>query len=410
MTTVQTPARRAPLAALVMSNYVAWFGNAITLVAVPLYVLERTGSPLWTGLAGFANALPMAVAGLVGGVFVDRFGARRISIAADALAGLVLLGVPLLDAAGALPLPVLMALLLVRTLVDTPGSAARQALLPAAIAAARTRPEAANSWFQSGPRLALIIGPPLGALLVERLGGTAALYVNTATFLLSAALVAALVTRPEPQGSARPATRFRADFVEGWTFLTSHPLLLAILGVVVITNFIDDAFTPVLLPLYAERVLGDPQLLGWLIAATGVGAVLGTFLYAPASRTLLKDRYVTFVGCFAVVAAARIAMTFLPNLWIMIVLMFVVGLASGPLNPLITTVIQERTPEQVLGRVFGAVMALAFVAAPVGILFAGWLAELAGIRWVLIVFAVAYVALIVAALRSATLRTVRDHA
>ena len=60
------PDSRAPLMALLAANYISWFGNGMTIVAVPLYVLHVTGSSLATGLAGFANALPLAVGGLVG--------------------------------------------------------------------------------------------------------------------------------------------------------------------------------------------------------------------------------------------------------------------------------------------------------------------------------------------------------
>jgi hypothetical protein len=71
----------------------------------------------------------------------------------------------------------------------------------------------------------------------------------------------------------------------------------------------DDAFTPVLLPVYSKDVLHDLNLDGWLLTAYGVGAMAGTLIYAPASRRLLANRYLTFVGCFAAVAAVRVALS-----------------------------------------------------------------------------------------------------
>lgn len=82
---VTQPRSRLPLLALLSANYISWFGNGLTIVAVPLFVLNQTGSSLATGLAGFANAVPLAVGGLLGGVVTDRLGGRLVSVGADLL-------------------------------------------------------------------------------------------------------------------------------------------------------------------------------------------------------------------------------------------------------------------------------------------------------------------------------------
>src|SRR5262249_50739741 len=128
---------RAALAALLVAHYASSCGNAVTIVTVPLYVLARTGSPLATGPAAFANPLPLLFAGAAGAVWVDRFGGRAVSIASDVSAGVVIALVPLLDHTVGLPMPVLLALLFARTVVATPAGAARVTLLrPLADAAA----------------------------------------------------------------------------------------------------------------------------------------------------------------------------------------------------------------------------------------------------------------------------------
>src|SRR3954471_6121047 len=74
---------RSALFLLLIAHYASACGNAVTIVTVPLYVLARTGSPLATGLAAFANSLPLIFAGAVGGVWVDRLGGRAVSVASD---------------------------------------------------------------------------------------------------------------------------------------------------------------------------------------------------------------------------------------------------------------------------------------------------------------------------------------
>jgi MFS family permease len=401
---VRTSQKR-PLAALVTANYLSWIGNTMTLVAVPLYVLQTSGSAVQAGAAGFANSLPMVIAGMVGGVVTDRIGARRTSVAADLVAGVCMAAVPLLHSSIGIPAAVLLALLFLRSLADAPGSTARLTLLPQAIERAGVRPEAANSLFHSGQRVALIAGPPAAALLAGVTGPAAVLYFDAATFALSALLIALAVAKPQPApgGPGERGSMLR-DLREGGRFILRTPLLIAILSVVVVTNFVDDAFTPVLLPVYSRQVLQDSGMVGWLLAANGVGAVTGALVYGPASRRLLANRYTTFVGCFGLVAFARVVMVGLPGLWTVLLLSFLIGVASGPLNPLITTLVQRVTPAELLGRVFGAVMATAFAAAPLGILLSGWLVQTAGLRWALGSFAALYVLLIVYAVTNRPLR------
>ncbi|MFJ2581771.1 MFS transporter [Kitasatospora aureofaciens] len=401
---------RTPVISLLVANYLSWIGNTMTLVAVPLYVLDVSGSALQAGAAGFANALPMVIAGLVGGVVVDRIGPRATSVYADLAAGVFMAAVPLLDSTLGLSMPLLMALLFLRTLADAPGAAARLTLLPSVLETARVRPETGNSLFHSAQRVALVAGPPAAALMVAALGPAPVLYVDAATFLVSALLIRVAVPPGGGASTERPLAGFWQEVREGQRFILRTPVLAAIISVVVVTNFVDDAFTPVLLPVYSEQILHDARLVGLLLAANGVGAVLGSFLYVPASRRLLANRYTTFIGAFALIALARLVMVARPGLWPVAGLVFLIGLASGPLNPLITTVIQRDTPPELLGRVFGAVMAMAFAAAPVGIFTGGWLVSTVGLQRTLAVFAGVYLLLILYATTNRPLRALREPA
>ncbi|WP_051871708.1 MFS transporter [Streptomyces sclerotialus] len=407
---------KRPLTALVAANYLSWIGNTMTLVAVPLYVLDISGSATQAGAAGFANALPMIIAGLAGGVVTDRVGPRRTSVAADLAAGVCMAAVPALHGSVGLALPVLMALLFLRTLADAPGAAARLALLPQVTNAAGTRPETANSLFHSAQRVAYVVGPPAAALMAGLTGPAAVLYVDAATFLVSALLIVVAVPRgrgkpaegaePAPEAGAEPAPRpgFLREVTDGGRFILRTPVLGAIISVVVVTNFLDDALTPVLLPVYSREVLHDADLVGWLLAANGIGAVAGSFGYAPASRRLLTNRWATFVGCFGLVCLARLCMIAQPGLWLMLLVSFAIGLASGPINPLVTGVVTAVTPESLLGRVWGAVMAMAFAVAPLGIFLTGWLADHAGLTATLTIFGGLYCLLILYALTNRALR------
>ncbi|MEV8032182.1 MFS transporter [Streptomyces sp. NPDC002742] len=395
--------RRTPLTALLVAQYLSSFGNAVTIVTIPLYVLGKTGSTIETGLAGFANALPLIFAGAVGGVFVDRIGGRRMSMLSDLLAGLIIGLVPLLDQTTGMPTPLLLCLLFGRTVVATPAGAARMSLIKPLAEAAEVRLESANSWYQAAPRLGLVAGAPLAGLLIALSGSVVGMYVDAGSFLIASLLVwLAVPGSPAKDGGER--LNFGRQLAEGLTMVKTIPVIGAMTSFVFVTNFLDDAFTPLMLPVYTREVLGSGPALGWLLAASGCGAIAGTFLYGPASRRFLTSRRFTLLGCFAVIAAMRLLMVAQPGLPGMIAIALVSGLAAGPLNPVLSTVMLERVPEHMRGRVFGLTGAVAMTAAPLGILSAGWAVDLAGLRIAMACFGCAYVVLILVSLRSLALK------
>lgn len=400
---------RRSLVALLSAHYLSSFGNAITVVTVPLYVLARTDSAAATGLAGFAGTLPLIFAGAVGGVWIDRLGGRRVSVLSDALAGLLTCLVPVLDATVGLPMPALLALLFARSLVATPANAARVSLIRPVAAAAGVRLETANSWYQAAPRLGLVVGAPLAALLVAALGAAVGLYVDAAGLLLAALLVTVGV----PALAAAPTTGragFARQLLEGATLVRRMPVIAAMTAFVFVTNLLDAAFTPVLLPVYAHDVLHDGRYLGWLIAASGCGAVLGTFLYAPASRRLLASRRRTMLGCFVVIGVLRLSIAATPPPAVLIGICLLLGLAAGPLNPLLTTVTLEHVPEEARGRVFGLGSAVALSGAPLSVLLAGWSVGAVGLVPTLAAFGGAYLLLVAVALRGRSLHAMDAYA
>ena len=399
---------RAPLIGLLVAHYLTRFGNGITIVAVPLYVLTRTHSAMAAGSAGAASAVPLIIAGFGGGVFIDRLGLRQSSILADCVAGFLTCAVPFLDQLMTLPLPALFVLLFVRSLLSTPGNVARRGMLPELAQRAGAVKDTANTWFSLAPRLALVLGPSVAGLLVATVGAVNTLYLDAASFFVSASLVLCLVPRVERSAREHARSLLR-EMEAGVRFVFGQPVLRALLGTLSMTNLVDEAFAPVLFPVFALAVLGNSADVGWLLAANGVGAVIGTVLYIPAGRRVQHIRWLVFFGCFGVVAVCRFAMAGLPALWLAAAITFIFGVASGPLNPIINTLLQDATPEHLRGRVFGAFSATAYGAAPVGIMIAGWLVGVLGLRWIFLAYGALYIGTIVIAGRSRTLRASLSH-
>ena len=259
MTTAAEPGRaaprRRPLFVLLLAHYLSSFGNAITVITVPLYVLHATGSSVSTGLAGFANTLPLIFAGAVGGVWIDRVGGKRMSVLCDIVAGVSIGLVPLLDDTVGLPLPVLMGLLFGRSLGSTPTGAARQSLIKPLAEQGGVRLASANAWMQGAPRLGLLVGAPLAGLLVAVSGPVTGMYVDSASFMLCLLVAVGVPHGPGHTSAGQPREGFLRQLAEGAKLVRGIPVVGAMTAFVFVTNFLDDAFNPVILPVYSDQVL-----------------------------------------------------------------------------------------------------------------------------------------------------------
>lgn len=207
---------RGPLYALIGANAVSLLGNVVASIAIPWFALVTTGSPAKTGLAAFAAAAPLVAGALFGGPVADRMGARRASVLSDLASGFAIAGIPVLHAAGALEFWSLLALAFAGALFDAPGQASRQALVPELSEQAGMPLERANSLLRATEHVGYVLGAPLAGGLIAALGAPAALWVDAASFGLSAGAVAVAVPalrRPPP---ARRTGRTSAKACVSW--------------------------------------------------------------------------------------------------------------------------------------------------------------------------------------------------
>lgn len=383
-----SPSRR-PLYALYAANTVSMTGNVMALVAIPWFVLVTTASPARTGLVAVFTVLPSVLAGFLGGTLVDRLGFRTMSIASDVASGLTMAAIPLLHATTGIELWQLLVLVFLGALLDGPGTTARSAILPDLAKPAAMPLERATAINQGISRGATMAGAPLAGLLIALFSATTVLWINAATFAFSAVAVAVAV--PRPPAPEREEAGYFTELADGLRYLARDRLVRLVVGVVMITNFLDGPLFAVYFPVYAREELDSSVALGLMIGTFGAFALAGTLLYGAVGERL--PRRPTFVVPFIVVGLAFLIIATLPPLWLALIVLAVAGLAAGPINPLITTVAYERIPADKRGRVLGTTTAGAYVAIPAGMLLAGYLVEWLGLGTTLALAAVAYLAL-----------------
>nr|WP_205707889.1 MFS transporter [Kineococcus vitellinus] len=381
-------------------------GNAATAIALPLFVLQTTGSTALTGVVGAAAIAPVVIGGIFGGVLVDRFGHRRTSVVSDAFGAVTIAAVPLLHATLGLPFWALLVLVVATGLLDTPGQAARHAMLPELAAEAGVPLERATGWMDAAERAARLVGAPAAGAATSLLGAPAVLAVDALTFVLAAVLIAGAVPGawpgPQQTGPAGPAVApaqqaaplggvrgYLRELRFGVDLVRSDRLLLAVIALVAVTNAFDAAYSSVVLPVYATRRLGGGADLGLLVGAFGAGAVAGAFAFGAVGARW--SRRTVFTSAFLLTGAPRFALLALdPGLPVLLAGAALSGIAAGAINPILGAAQLERVPAGARARVAGVVGAGAWAAMPVGILGAGLWLETGSLTTLLIVSAISY--------------------
>ncbi|WP_433926942.1 MFS transporter [Sorangium cellulosum] len=399
MSAVPTPraSTRRPLYGWLTAEALSLTGTRVSLIALPLFVLETTGSATRTGLVALAETLPLVLFKVLGGPVIDRVGARRVAIGCDLASTLVVASIPLLYDAGLLGFPLFLALVAVAGALRGPGDAAKQALVPALVASAAVPMERATGLASTVERTASMLGAGAAGLLVAGIGAARALYVDALSFALSA-LVLAWATRRmvatgstdaaaarEPAGAARYLARLR----EGWDFLRRDRVLLGIAGMVALTNLLDIAYATVLMPVWSVDSGSGARALGLVFAVFSGASALGAVTAAAWASRL--PRYTTYLTAFLVCGAPRfVVMALDAPLAAILAVSVAGGFAAGFINPVLGAVIFERIPEPLVGRVSSLTSAMAYALMPFGGLVGGLLIRADGLAFAMVVCGAAY--------------------
>jgi MFS family permease len=310
--TDRPPARNRDFPLYWAGQTLSALGDAFAAVAVPLLVLEATGSLARMGLITALFGVGSLLAGVVAGPLVDRADRRRLMIRCDLGRALVYAAVPVgWWLAG--PQPWLLAA------VTVAGAALGMVFGVAAVAAVpnlveRDRITEANGRLEASYAVAFVAGPALAGLVSARFGPAAAIGFDALTFLVSAGSLALVRLRAAPAvspGSATAGGRVR-ELSVGVRFLAGEPLfrwLTVLVGAAAFASFgVTDLFVAFL---RTDLGQGD-RAVGLVFGLAGLGAVAGGLLTPGVRRRWGFG--VCFVGGLALVGAALLLAAVAPSL------------------------------------------------------------------------------------------------
>jgi MFS family permease len=356
------------------------FGTYLAAVALVLQIQDLTGSGVWVAALLIADFLPIVVIGFLLGPLVDRLSRRRLMIVSDLVRCGVFAALPFVDSAGGLV--VLAAVTGVATGVFFPAAnAAIPNLVPEEELAN------ANSLTVTVDTLAMTIGPLLGAVMYAAWGPTVPYAFNAVTFLVSAGLVARISS--SSLRSEDPLTRGHwRDVADGLKLVvTSRPLRT----VLIVWNvaLLGSGAVNIAEVFFAKETLESGDLgYGALVAASGIGLAIGSFLSAPAlGKVGLRRNY---VGSLVLMGVGWGAAALSGSIWLAFA--FVVGGAAGNGSVVVCNrlLVQRGAPDQYRGRALATIMSSNYAVVGLAMAAAGVLTDLYGPRAVWIAAGVLY--------------------
>ncbi len=394
-------ATNGSFSAIWLGQVVSSLGDRVHQVALVYLVARATGnSPLALGLVFAAMTVPTVLVGPLAGALVDRWDRKRVMVASDLIrAGTVCL----IPVASGVNVGIVVGLVFVLAAVSSFFRPARSAALPQVVPDEDLM--TANSSIWIADTVSDLAGYSLGGLFVAFLGSSLALafWIDGASYLVSGALVAAVVIPPigalssgsggEPDPDAAAArlraaaigTSIKEEMAEGWRCMRAETVLFATTIQATVAEYGLGALTTLSPLLIASLALGGleaPAAYGFFEMAMGAGLVVGGIALGGVAERLPKGPAI--IAAFTVLGIALAALAASGSLLIALGLAAVVGLANAAFVVPSQTVFQQRTPSLMLGRVVSIRLALVSGMLAVAMVTSGALAQTFGFRPILV--------------------------
>ncbi|HJT86239.1 MAG TPA: MFS transporter [Bryobacteraceae bacterium] len=348
---------------------VSLIGTWMTRIATSWLVYRLTDSATLLGIVSFAGQIPMFFLAPLAGVWVDRWDRHRTLVVTQVLSMVQSFALAALALAGIINIWEIIVLSLMQGLINAFDMPARQAFV---IQMVEKREDlgnaiALNSSMVNGTRL---IGPAIAGVIIAAIGEGYCFLVDGVSYI--AVIISLLMMQiTVEQAHARPHHVLR-ELQEGWRYVADSVPIRSILLLLALVSLVGFPYT-VLMPLFASDVLhGGANTLGFLMAASGIGALISAISLALRRSVLGLGRMIA-ISC-AIFGAALAGFSLSRMLWLSLLLMPLTGFGMMQQMASSNTILQTIVQDEKRGRVM-AFYGMAFLGmAPFGSLLAGALA------------------------------------
>lgn len=373
--------RRNPFL-LWLGQLVSTLGDNFEYIALMALAYHLSGSTLVMGAVLVSYMVPNLVLAVFSSVMVDRWDRRKTMIYSDVIRGLIILIPPVLLLLGKLQIWHLYLYSALYGCITPFFNNANAALLPSLVKEEEYL--AMNSLMQTSIQLAGIIGLALGGTAIAFLGYANAYFFDSFSFFFSAVTVF-LLRVPKMEVIVRPV-EFRlpqflknwwSDFLEGLCFYKVEKSLLWLLLIASMLNFAFGPISVLLLP-FVENFMGATvKEFGWIMSSVSLGTFLGAIFMGSVGIIRNRRRWILVaVAALSILTMCLPSARFFP---LAMAVLFGIGFSLPVANIPIATVFQERVPNNLRGRVFGARNFLAQSLSPISTALGGMVADIIGV-------------------------------
>ena len=374
-TALRSPILQRAFAAFTYRDFrVLWFGAFASTVgtwtqkvAQSWLVLDLTNSSFYLGLDDFLGQLPILLFTLLGGVIADRHDRKQLLIGSQFVQMATAFTLAALVYQGRVHISHILALSFTAGLAQAFGGPAYQAMIPSLINKKDLPNAIALNSIQFN--LARVVGPLFAGVTMATLGAAGCFTLNGVSFLVVIVALMSLSVIHIPPIERKPMLD---EFKGGLAYARSEPAILALTVLASMTTFLG---LPLLtfLPIFAREVFhGDIGRYSWMMAFSGMGAVVGALVIAwlgrfkHMGRTLLVVQLI-FGVLIAAFATSRI-------LWLSNLLLFFSGAALLMVFSMTSSLVQLIVPDHLRGRVVSIYMVAFRGGMPLGSLASGFAA------------------------------------
>lgn len=374
---------RTTLRALRHRNFQLFFsGQLISLIgtwmqniAQDWLVYRLTGSSLLLSTVAFVNQIPIFLLAPVAGIVADRWNRHRIVIATQTTSMLLALTLATLTLTGRIRIWEIMVLASLLGVVNAFDIPARQAFLIDMVGREDLLNAIAlnSSMFNS----ARIIGPAIAGILVAWVGEGWCFFGNGVSYV--AVIIGLLLMRLTKPGALQKHGSPLENMIEGFRFARHTAPVRALLMLIGVVSFAAMPYT-VLMPIFAGRILhGGAKQYGWLMAATGIGALLGALTLASKTSTSGLGKWVWMAATGF--GTSLILFSISRHLWLSLVFLVPTGFGMMVQMGATNTLLQVMVPDRLRGRVMSLYSMMFIGMGPIGALVGGAIAGRIGTPW-----------------------------
>ena len=366
------------------AQVVSVFGDFLALFAVIsilTFKLHATAQQV-TGVQ-IAYMLPIAVLGILAGVFVDRWPLKPTMVSSDSIRAVLCLLLIFAHSAWHF-YAVLAAISVVSSFFGPAQGVAIRSAVP--LHGLRS----ANALMQQVMFGMRIIGPAIASFMVAYLGAISCYVLDSLSFVGSACLIASVVFLKPDKSAPSPATtapesasslgKIWLDMKQGFSFIIHHAALLFVILAMAAGMFVIGCFGPLIAIYVRDSLHASTKMFGIASPMIGLGMLLGINGLNTFGKKL-SNTLLVYTGLFGI-SVGLVILTVLPHIWSTLVGNFLIGFSVAGIIVPAQTLFQQATPPELMGRVGSTFMSIIFTAQLLGLVLSGILTQHIGVRQV----------------------------